>query len=490
MNSTAANWIAPFREPEPEPTRPPPSNTEAEQALLGAIFRSNLAHGRVADFLLPEHFSFAIHARIYEAIGKLIDRGQQANPVTLKNLFENDVALAEVGGARYLTQLAESAVTIINAEDYGRRIHDLHLRRQLIGLGEDIANEAYEQEIDDPAIAQIERAEERLYSLATVGDSDGDLRPFSVAWGEMTAEAERAYQRGAAGLPTGLTDLDRLTGGLYPGELVVLAGRPSMGKTALATNMAYRAAKARLDDADRGAIVGFFSLEMTQTQVAARVAGEIAGVSSDRVRRGSLSAVDFERLVGAGSQLACRLPLYLDQTPGISVSQVRARARRLRRRHGLGLIVIDYLQLMASGRRENRVQEVSEISRGLKAVAKELAVPVLALSQLSRQVEQRDDKRPHLADLRESGSIEQDADVVLFLYRDSYYAERDEPKRREGERAEHFSDRKLEWASRLADGRNAADVIVAKNRSGPIGEARLFYDASLTRVSDFTREPA
>jgi replicative DNA helicase len=494
---SAVSWIAPFREPEPEPTRPPPSNTEAEQALLGAIFRNNLAHGRVADFLLPEHFSFAVHGRIYEAICKLIDRGQIANPITLKNLFEQDPSLAEVGGAQYLTQLAESAVTIINAEDYGRRIHDLHLRRQLIDLGEDVVNDAYEQDIDNPAIAQIERAEQRLYDLASTGQAEGGFRSFESALTVSINMAEAAFKRGdrTVGVGTGFIDLDKKLGGLHPSDLVILAGRPGMGKTSLATNIAFNAAKAYVagigrngqKKAEDGAVIGFFSLEMSAEQLATRILAEESGVSSDRIRRGDVRQNDFDRFVAVSQQLSA-LPLYIDDTPALSVAALRTRARRLKRQQGLDLIVIDYLQLMrpsnATRGPENRVQEISEITRGLKAIAKELEVPVLALSQLSRQVEQREDKRPQLADLRESGSIEQDADVVMFIFREEYYRGR-EPLLGENESQEKFNERHQAWREHMEKIHGIAEVIVEKQRHGPTGTIKLKFEGEITKFSNY-----
>src|SRR3984957_12088893 len=441
MESTAISRVTPLREPTgslgTEPIRVAPHNTEAEQALLGAIFRNNLAHGRVSDFLEAEHFGNAVHARIYAAIGKLIERGQVANPVTLKNLFDQDGALAGIGGAQYLTRLAEAEVTIINPAASGRRIHALHPRRQLIGLGEDVVNDAFHQDLDAPALTQIERAEARLYQLASTGQAEGGLRPFTAALTEAIETAQAAFKRSGktVGVATGFVDLFKKLGWLPPSDLVILAGRPSMGKTSLATNIAFNAAKAYVAGvapdgrkiAEDGAVIGFFSLEMSAEQLATRILAEESGVSSDRIRRGDVRREDFDKFVAASQRLAS-VPLYIDDTPALSVAALRTRARRLKRQQGLGLIVIDYLQLMrpsnASRGQDNRVQEISEITRGLKAIAKELEVPVVALSQLSRAVEQREDKRPQLADLRESGSIEQDADVVMFIFREEYYLSR------------------------------------------------------------------
>ncbi len=496
MRSIIASSVTPLRGPEPEPVRPSPANTEAEQALLGAIFRNNLAHGRVADFLQPEHFSFAVHGRIYAAICKLIDRGQIANPVTLRNLFEQDPSLAEIGGGQYLTQLAEAAVTIINAEDYGRRILDLHLRRQLIELGEDVVNVAHEHDLDDPAVSQIERAEQRLYDLASTGQAEGGFQPFESALTRAINNAEAAFKRDGrtVGVATGFIDLDKKLGGLHPSDLVILAGRPGMGKTSLATNIAFNAAKAYVEGigpngrkiAEDGAVIGFFSLEMSAEQLATRILAEESGVSSDRIRRGDVRKDDFDRFVAVSQQLAT-LRLYIDDTPALSVSALRTRARRLKRQQGLGLIVIDYLQLMrpstASRGPENRVQEISEITRGLKAIAKELDVPVLALSQLSRAVEQREDKRPQLSDLRESGSIEQDADVVMFIYREEYYRGRT-PKIGENETQDKFNQRHDEWLAHMEKIHGIAEIIIEKQRHGPTGTISLQFEAEITKFTN------
>src|SRR5215472_6969325 len=498
MQSSAVSWIAPLREADPEPTRVPPSNTEAEQALLGAIFRNNLAYGRVSDFLLPEHFSYAVHQRIYAAIAKLIERGQPANPITLKNLFDQDGALAELGGAEYLTRLAESAVTIINAEDYGRRIHDLHLRRQLIDLGEDVVNDAFRHDLDDDAVNQIERAEARLFELASSGQAEGGLRPLDAALRNALEMAEAAFQRSGrtVGVPTGFIDLDKKLGGLHPSDLIILAGRPSMGKTSLATNIAFNAAKAYVEGvgpdgrkiAEDGGVIGFFSLEMSAEQLATRILAEESNVSSDRIRRGDVRKDDFDRFVAASQRLSS-VPLYIDDTPALSVGALRTRARRLKRQQGLGLIVVDYLQLMRPSTQnrvmENRVQEVSDITRGLKAIAKELEVPVLACSQLSRAVEQREDKRPQLADLRESGSIEQDSDVVMFIFREEYYLSRAEPTHRPEESPEKFNDRYDRWKERCEASYGLADVIIAKQRHGPIGTVKLHFEAETTKFDNF-----
>ncbi|MBX6367707.1 MAG: replicative DNA helicase [Rhodospirillales bacterium] len=494
--------VARLRPEGGEPSyRTPPANIEAEQALLGAILVNNAAYHRVSEFLLPEHFAEAVHGRIYDAIRTLIERGQIANPVTLKGVFDQDNALAEIGGSAYLGRLAASVITIINAEDYGRTIYDLYLRRQLITLGEEVVNSAYTYDLELDAAAQIETAEKKLFDLAEKGISEGGFQAFQHSLANAILQAEAAFKRSGktAGVSTGFTDLDRLLGGLHPSDLVILAGRPSMGKTALATNIAFNAAKLYRPKqtadgrivAEDGAVVGFFSLEMSAEQLAARVLAEESGVSGDRIRRGDVSHDDFDKFVQASQRLAS-VPLYIDDTPALSIAALRTRARRLKRQHGLDLIVVDYLQLLqgaGSGRSaENRVQEISEITRGLKAIAKELDVPVIALSQLSRAVEQREDKRPQLADLRESGSIEQDADVVMFVFREEYYLARAEPMRRPEESEEKFNDRYERWKARLEEVHATAEVIISKQRHGPIGTVRLRFDGETTKFDNLVSD--
>jgi replicative DNA helicase len=490
--------VVPLREPEPEPSRLPPVSIEIEQALLGAIFVNNLAYGRVSDFLEAEHFGNAVHQRIYAAISKVIERGQIASPPILKQQFDQDPSLAELGGGDYLAKLAASAVTVINAEAYGRRVHDLHLRRQLIGLGEDVVNDAFRHDLDDEAVIQIERAEARLFELASTGQAEGGLRPLDSALTSALQMAEAAFQRSGktVGVGTGFIDVDGKLGGLHPSDLIILAGRPGMGKTALATNIAFNAAKAYVAGvgpdgrkiAEDGAVIGFFSLEMSAEQLATRILAEESNVSSDRIRRGDVRREDFDRFVAASQRLAT-IPLYIDDTPALSISALRTRARRLKRQQGLGIIVVDYLQLMrpssSSRGPENRVQEISEITRGLKAIAKELDVPVLALSQLSRAVEQREDKRPQLADLRESGSIEQDADVVMFIFREEYYLWRAEPIQRPDEDGTKFNDRHDRWKERCEATQALAEVIIAKQRHGPIGTVRLRFEAETTKFDNY-----
>ena len=498
METSTTSRVTPLREPDLERVPQPPANTEAEQALLGAVLINNTAYHRVAEFLLAEHFANAVHGRIYAAIARLIERGQIANPVTLKSLFDQDGALAEIGGAQYLARLAEAAVTIINAEHYGRTIHDLFLRRELITIGQDVVSDAFRHDLDDLATEQIERAEQKLFDLATVGQSEGGFQEFRKALTSAITLAQAAFKRDGktVGVATGFVDLDKKLGGLHPADLLILAGRPSMGKTSLATNIAFNAAKAyrgtRGPDgqiaAEDGAVIGFFSLEMSAEELATRVLSEESGTSSDRIRRGEVRREDFDNFVAASQRLAA-VPLYIDDTPALSVAALRTRARRLMRQQGLGLIIVDHIQLLrpSAGSRgfENRVQELSDITRGLKALAKELDVPVLALSQLSRAVEQREDKRPMLADLRESGSIEQDADVVMFIYREEYYLSRGEPSRRPEESDDKFNDRYDRWKERCEAAYGMADVIIAKQRHGPIGTIKLHFEAETTKFDNF-----
>ena len=468
-----------------------PHNVEAEQALLGAILINNEAINHVGSFLESGHFYLPVHGRIYEAVHKMIDRQQIASPVTLKHYFDNDDSLSDVGGAQYLARLAGSAVTIINAEHYGRAIFDLALRRNLIGIGEEMVNEAYDASLDDIATSQIENAEQKLFNLAESGGSESGFesfdKPLSVALDMITQACKQ--DGNLSGATTGFIDMDKLLGGLHNSDLIILAGRPSMGKTALATNIAFNTAKMfeqERDDqgniiSERGARVGFFSLEMSSEQLATRILAESSGISSEKLRRGELNDLEFSQVVRASQEIE-RMPLYIDDTPALSVAGLRARARRLKRQHGLSLIIVDYLQLMRPSNsigQSNRVQEVSEITQGLKALAKELDLPVIALSQLSRAVEQREDKRPQLSDLRESGSIEQDSDVVMFVYREQYYLARKQP---EDGTAEH-----ADWMERMERVHRLAEIIVAKQRHGPIGKIEMHFDENLTQFSDFDR---
>ena len=476
--------------------RLPPANVQAEQALLGALLANNRAYERVSEFLAAEHFADPIHGRIYQAVSRRIEAGQLADAVTLKAEFEHAGVLDEVGGTVYLAQLLTAMVGIINAGEYGRAIHDAWLRRQLIDVGETVVNNAFGAESELDGKQQIEVAEQALFQLATEGGNDGGFITFERALTDAILTAERAFHRAGhvSGLTTGLRDLDSKMGGLHPSDLLILAGRPGMGKTALATKMAYGAARSLLMEARAkdpsgmaAAQVAIFSLEMSAQQLATRLLSEEARVSSDKIRRGDIAQRDFDKFVQVSREIGS-LPLQIDDTPAITMSALRTRCRRLKRTRGLALVVVDYLQLMrpsAGTRPENRVLEISQITQGLKALAKELAIPVLALSQLSRQVENREDKRPQLADLRESGTIEQDADAVMFVYRDEYYLEQKMPKEVgfEGS-ADKFHAAMDEWQQRMSKAHNKADLIIAKQRHGPTGTIPLFFEGEFTRFGD------
>lgn len=468
--------------------REPPHNAAAEREMLGALLINNDALTQVGDFLIADHFYEPVHQRIYAAIQKFYDRGQLATPVTLKQFFDQDEALADIGGAQYLVKLAASANAIINIAEYGRTIYDLALKRALIHIGEDMVNEAFTPDIDVSASNQIETAEQKLFTLSTEGTSQRGFESLSVGVINAIRSAETAYKSsggGVVGLPSGLTDLDKLMGGMQNSDLLILAGRPSMGKTALAMNIAYNVAvhlhRQEGSAKEKGA-VGFFSLEMSSEQLAGRILASASGISSSMIRRGDISDQEFMQLVQASNEVSA-LPLFIDDTPALSISAVRTRARRLKRMHNLKLLVVDYLQLLrgsSAASQANRVQEVSEITQGLKAIAKELDIPVMALSQLSRQVESRDDKRPQLSDLRESGSIEQDADIVMFVFREEYYVGRAKPS----EDSPKFS----EWLAKMEQVHGTGEVIIAKQRHGPIGDVKLAFHDKYTRFADLVRD--
>jgi replicative DNA helicase len=480
--------------------REPPHNFEAEQALLGAILINNAAYQRVAEFLRPEHFADPLHGKLYDSLSKLIERGQVVSAVTLKTYVEQDEDMKTAGGAAYLARLAAASVHVIDAAAFGQAVHDLYLRRQLIDIGETVVNGAFGTgDVEETALSQIELAEKKLYDLASTGQTEGGFKAFRVALTEATVAAEAAYHRVGqlTGVASGLFQLDQLLGGLHRSDLIILAGRPSMGKTALATNIAFNAARAYKEEivdgrpkVVDGAVVGFFSLEMSSEQLATRMLAEQAEVSSEKIRKGEMISSDFDRVLSVSHELE-HLNFFIDDTPALSIAALRTRARRLKRTHGLGLLVVDYLQLLSpSGRnrQDNRVQEVSEITRGLKTLAKELDVPVVALSQLSRAVEQREDKRPQLADLRESGSIEQDADVVMFVYREEYYLTRTEPSRRGEESDQKFNERHEAWRQRCEQTYGKAEVIVAKQRHGPTGIVRLSFEGQFTKFGNLAAD--
>ncbi|MBN9070688.1 MAG: replicative DNA helicase [Rhizobiales bacterium] len=472
--------------------REAPNNIEAEQALLGAVLVNNDAFYRVSDFLKPSHFYEPLHRKIFEVAAELIRMGKIATPITLKTFLPADEKVGDITVAHYLARLAAEAVTVINAVDYGRAIYDLATRRALITVGEDMVNIAYDAPVDMAPRDQIEDAERRLFELAETGRYDGGFESFTDAVKTAIDMANAAYMRDGhlSGIATGFRDLDRRMGGLQPSDLIIVAGRPGMGKSSLATNMAFHIAHAyepapQADGtfkAASGGVVGLFSLEMSSEQLATRIISEQTEIPSSKIRRGEISESDFEKLV-ACSQMMQKLPLYIDQTGGISIAQLAARARRLKRQRGLDVIVIDYVQLMqgsSAKASQNRVQEITEITTGLKSLAKELNVPIIALSQLSRQVESRDDKRPQLSDLRESGSIEQDADVVLFVYREEYYLKNREPK--------PGSEEYMKWEAEMNEARGKAEIIVAKQRHGPTGTVPMGFQGEFTRFFDLAED--
>ncbi|AOX15827.1 replicative DNA helicase [Kozakia baliensis] len=473
--------------------RTPPANLEAEQALLGALLTNNKAYERVSDFLIAAHFADPINGRIFEAIARRIDRGMLADPITMRAEFEHSGLLDEVGGTQYLAKLLTAMVGIVNAGDYGRAIHDAWIRRQLIDIGENVVNNAFGARSDLDGSDQIAAAEETLFKLATDKGQDGGFVSFERALTGALEVAEQAFQRtgDVSGLTSGLRDFDKKTGGLHPSDLLILAGRPAMGKTALATKIAFSAARALQREAEekntqpRGA-VAIFSLEMSSEQLATRILSEQAEVSGERIRRGDIGQREFDRFVRVSRELAT-LPLHIDDTPAISLSAMRTRCRRLARTKGLSLVVVDYLQLMrpAIGTKpDSRVLEISMITQGLKAIAKELSVPVIALSQLSRQVESREDKRPMLSDLRESGSIEQDADAVMFVYRDEYYLQQRMPKDSAYDSMDKYQVALEEWQRKMALVHNKAELILEKQRHGPTGTISLYFEGEFTRFGD------
>ena len=459
-----------------------PSNLEAEQALLGSILVNNDIIDEVSSLVSSNIFYDPAHVKIYEVIESLNNKGMIANPITLKNFFEKDNMLNEVGGTEYLVKLTRFSGSTKQAIDYAKIIHEMYLRRELVQISDKLSSDtlnANSQEQNAENI--IEDTEKSLFDLAERGSFTQTFLKFNQALDQTIEMATLAMKndQGIVGVPTGLSDLDEKLGGLHKSDLVILAGRPSMGKTALATNIAYNAAQNILKRQEKSSIA-FFSLEMSSEQLSTRILSEQARIRSDDIRRGKVTEEEINRYIETSRNIY-NLPLYIDETPAITIATLSNRARRIKRLFGLNLIVVDYIQLMraSSIRNDGRVQEISEITQGLKALAKELAVPVLALSQLSRAVEQRDDKQPQLADLRESGSIEQDADVVMFVYREAYYLERKQPKLGSIEHAE--------WQSKMNDVNGLADIILGKQRHGPTGTVKVEFEGIYTKFKDLTR---
>ncbi len=459
-----------------------PSNLEAEQALIGSILVNNDIIDEVSNIVNSEKFFDPIHKKIYEVIENLNNKGMIANPITLKNHFENDVGLSEVGGVDYLIKLTRFSSSNRQAIDYAKVVHEMYVRRELVSIADNISEDSREEETDKSGENIIEDAEQSLYRLAERGNFSQSYIKFNKALDQTIEMATLAMKsdRGVVGVPTGLTDLDEKLGGLHKSDLVIIAGRPSMGKTALATNIAYYAAR-NIHDNNEKTSVAFFSLEMSSEQLSTRILSEQARIQSNDIRRGKATEEQLNKYIEISRDIY-DLPLYIDETPAITISALSNRARRLKRLFGLNLIVVDYIQLMRthSKKNEGRVQEISEITQGLKALAKELNVPVVALSQLSRAVETRDDKVPQLSDLRESGSIEQDADVVLFVYREQYYLERKQPKLGSIEHAE--------WQSKMNDINGLADIIIGKQRHGPTGNIQVEFEGMYTKFKDLTKK--
>ena len=455
-----------------------PSNIDAETSLIGSVLVNNDIIDEISNIVSPNKFFDPVHRKIYEVIESLNNKGMIANPITLKNYFEKDSGLNEVGGVDYLVKLTRFSSSVRQAIDYAKIIHEMYVKRELINISENINEEIQEDKLDKTSENIIEDAEKSLFDLAERGNFSQTFLKFNQALDQTIEMATLAMQndQGIVGVPTGLTDLDDKLGGLHKSDLVIIAGRPSMGKTALATNIAYYAAK-NIQEKDHKGSVAFFSLEMSSEQLSTRILSEQTRIQSDYIRRGKATEEQLNKYIETSRDIY-DLPLYIDETPAITISSLSNRARRIKRLFGLNLIVVDYIQLMRtnSKRNDGRVQEISEITQGLKALAKELGVPVLALSQLSRAVEQRDDKIPQLSDLRESGSIEQDADVVMFVYREEYYLEKKQPKLGSIEHAE--------WQSKMNDINGLAQIIIGKQRHGPIGNIHVEFEGMYTKFKD------
>ena len=457
-----------------------PKNIEAEQTILGSILANNEIFDEITDQLDESYFFDPIHQKIYKIIENLISKGLLANPVTIKNFFNSKEELIEIGGIDYLVKLTKVSTTKNQIKYYSQLLSDLYIRRQLINISEETLEESKNKDLEISGTNILENTERKLFEIAERGEFQRSFVTFKDALKETIDMATAAYKndQGIVGVPSGLTDLDDRLGGLHKQDLLIIAGRPSMGKTALATNIAFNASL-NIKKNNLKTSVAFFSLEMSSEQLSTRILSEQSRIKSNDIRRGKINQDDFERFIEASKNLEM-LPLHIDDTPSITISALSNRARRLKRKEGLDLIVIDYIQLMKSSgyRNESRVLEIAEITQGLKALAKELDVPVLALSQLSRQVEQREDKKPQLSDLRESGSIEQDADVVMFVFREQYYLEKQEPK---PGTAEH-----VEWQEKMSQIHNEAEILIGKQRHGPTGIIKLEFESAFTKFKDAT----
>ena len=460
-------------------TKQLPCNIEAEQAVIGSILISNDIYDEISTIIDANKFFDPIHIKLYETIEKLISKGLLANPITLKNHFENSEGLKELGGQEYLIKITKFSTSVKQAIDYAKIVQEMHLRRELIKISQSVLDEASsDNDVSNSGELIIQNAEKSLFDLAERGHFNQSFMKFDSALKQTIEMAKSAYQNeeGIVGVPTGLTDLDARLGGMHKQDLIIIAGRPSMGKTALATNIAFHAAK-NIEKKGTKSTVAFFSLEMSSEQLSTRILSEQARIKSNDIRRGKVSEKEFEQFIETSKNIF-ELPLYIDETPAITIAAISNRSRRIKRLFGLELIVVDYIQLMRSSRNKefNRVQEISEITQGLKALAKELNVPVLALSQLSRQVEQRDDKKPQLSDLRESGSIEQDADVVMFVFRESYYLQNKEPTMGSIEHAE--------WQQKMDEISHLAEIMISKQRHGPTGNVKVEFEAMYTKFKN------
>ena len=473
-------------------------NFDAEIAVIGCLLWDNKSYEKIADFLTEDHFIDLNNKNIFKTIKRLLDKNILVTPITLKNyLEENDKDSFD--NYTYLNQIKDSAPSTQNAYQYARLLYDLHIKRSLIGIGKNIIQDTISNEEDLEGINLIENAENDLYNLSQTGSSDRKYSLFGESLKKAIDVIDQAFKREGkiAGLPSGLKDLDKKLGGFHNSDLIIIAGRPSMGKTALGTNIAFNAAKKFKEKEDEfgnkttidGGKIAFFSLEMSSEQLATRVLAEQSKISGDKMRKAELNKEDFKKIAKVSSELE-NLNLVIDDNPILTISSLRARARRLKRLYDIDMIVIDYLQLMSGSqnvRNDGRVQEISEITRGLKAIAKELNIPIIALSQLSRQVEQREDKRPLLADLRESGTIEQDSDVVMFIFRESYYLERMEPIKKPDEQNDRYYEKHQRWRELCESRYNISEIIIAKQRHGPIGTIKTHFDPNFTKFSDLTR---
>lgn len=463
--------------------RDPPHNLDAEMLVLGAVMMDRKAYERLGGKLKPEHFYLPVHGKVFAACSALLDRGQSAESSKLTQLFMSDPDLEAAGGIEFLAVLAASGTSPVNAGEFGRLIVDLHRCRELIAFGSGVIDRAHAYDVAGDSALLIEQAEAELFELAETGGTESGARRFDVITKSAVQAASdaRASEDGILGLKTGLPDFDRALGGLAPSDLIVLGGRPGMGKSALSTTIAYHVAR-------DGVSVGVFSLEMSGEQIAHRLLAVPSGLAQDKISRGRTDDQEWSQVETAASEIS-NLPIHIDDTAGLAIGQVLARARRMKRRHNVGLIIIDHLSLIRA-KAENRTQEITRISASLKVLAKELNVPVLALSQLSRQVEQRDPPRPSLADLRESGSIEQDADIVAFLYREHYYLDRKEPRKKASESREAFTSRLADWNVMVEEVKNDAEVIIAKNRHGRPRNVKLHFDGERTWFGCKAREGA